>query len=118
MKMRKLLLMTLLMLVGGASSVWADPTAQDIPGSLDLSNGTYSEGSWNGTNTTDIPKNGTATYILKNTTAQAYKITFNSVSKNANAQLLVTIKNGEMTVSERTVTTLGTGGWTNYQNFV
>lgn len=117
--MKNLLLTMLLVLVGGAGSVaWADPTAQNIPGSLDLSNGTYSGGSWNGTNTTDIPKNGTATYILKNTTAQAYKITINSVSKNANAQLRVTIKNGETTVSERTVTTLGTGGWTSYQDFV
>lgn len=93
------------------------PTAQTIPGNLDLSNGTYSSGSWNGTNTTDVPTNGTATYILKNTTAQAYKITINAVSKNANAQMRVTIKNGETTVSERTITTFATGGWKDYQDF-
>ena len=101
----------------GFSQMMADPTAQTIPGNLDLSNATYSSGSWNGTNTTDITVNGTATYLLNNTTAQAYKITINAVSKNANAQMRVTIKNGETTVSERTITTFATGGWTDYQDF-
>ena len=101
----------------GFVQMMADPTAQTIPGNLDLSNATYSSGSWNGTNTTDVPTNGTATYILNNATAQAYKITINAVSKNANAQMRVTIKNGETTVSERTITTFATGAWTNYQDF-
>ena len=102
----------------GFSQMMADPTAQTIPGNLDPSNGTYSSGSWNGTNTTDVPAGGTATYILNNATEQAYKITINAVSRNANAQMRVTIKNGETTVSERTITTFATNGWTNYQDFV
>ncbi len=101
----------------GFSQMIADPTAQTIPGNLDLSNATYSSGSWNCTNTTDINVNGTATFVLNNTTAQAYKITINAVSRNANAQMRVTIKDGETTVSERTITTFATNGWSNYQDF-
>ena len=104
----------------GFSQMMADPTAQTIPGSLDLSNGTYTgTGSYNAeTEAMDGFKNGgTGTFVLNNATAQAYKISFDAATTRGDVSLEFKITNGEDVVCQQTATVANTGKWTDYQTF-
>lgn len=111
----------LLAIVGGTSA-WADPTAQDIPGTLTLSNSTINPNNAgktglnnDGTATSDIKHNGTITFVLNNTTEQNYKISFKACTNRAAASVKFTLSNGT-TISERTVKIDNTG-WNYWRDY-
>lgn len=106
----------------GFSQMMADPTAQDIPGTLTLSNSTINPNNAgktglnnDGTATSDIKHNGTITFVLNNTTEQNYKISFKACTNRAAASVKFTLSNGT-TISERTVKIDNTG-WNNWRDY-
>lgn len=104
----------------GFSQMMADPTAQTIPGSLDLSNGTYTgTGSYNAeTEAMDGFKNGgTGTFVLSNATAQEYTISFEATTKRDDVVFEFKIMNGETEVCVKETKIANTGAWNAWQTF-
>ena len=104
----------------GFSQMIADPTAQTIPGSLNLSNGTYTgTGSYNTeTEAMDGFKNGgTGTFILSNATAQEYTISFEATTKRDDVNVEFKIMNGEDEVCVKDAKVANTGAWNVWQTF-
>ena len=90
----------LTVLLAGFATVSAQD-AQSIPGTLDLSKGVYEgTGSYNADNEAmDGFKNGgSGTFVLSNTTAQEYTISFEATTKRDDVSLEFKIMNGETEV--------------------
>ncbi|MGM9778799.1 MAG: hypothetical protein ACI3ZD_10775, partial [Prevotella sp.] len=108
--MKKLFLLVFLM--AGFTMLNAQ-TAQTIPGSIDLANGTLDTSSgkvedgtlWDSKHGTNI------TFLLSNATAQEYTVSFDAASKKDGVRALFTIMDGETQICEKEVAINNTGNW-------
>ena len=109
----------LTVLLAGFATVSAQD-AQSIPGTLDLSKGVYEgTGSYNADNEAmDGFKNGgSGTFVLSNTTAQEYTISFEATTKRDDVSLEFKIMNGETEVCVKEAKVANTGAWNAWQTF-
>ena len=112
--MKKLFLLVILM--AGFTMLNAQ-TAQTIPGSIDLANGTLDTSTgkvedgtlWDSKHGTNI------TFLLSNATAQEYTVTFEAASKKDGVKAVFTIMDGETEICQKEVAVNNTGNWGTYE---